>query len=62
MKVAINGLGRIGRAALEAILDTLQLEGVAINDIVLLRHKSFYAHGTNLVLRYFGTWINRAYC
>ena len=34
MKVAINGLGRIGRAALKIILDTPQLELVAVNDIV----------------------------
>ena len=34
MKVAINGLGRIGRAALKIILDTPQLEVVAVNDIV----------------------------
>jgi glyceraldehyde 3-phosphate dehydrogenase len=34
-KVAINGLGRIGRAALKIILDTPELELVAANDIVL---------------------------
>ena len=33
-KVAINGLGRIGRAALKVILDTPGLELVAVNDIV----------------------------
>ncbi len=33
-KVAINGLGRIGRAALKIVLDTPQLELVAVNDIV----------------------------
>ena len=33
-KVAINGLGRIGRAALKIILDTPQLELVAINDLI----------------------------
>ena len=33
-KIAINGLGRIGRAALKIILDTPQLEVVAVNDIV----------------------------
>lgn len=32
-KVAINGLGRIGRAALKIILDTPELELVAVNDI-----------------------------
>ena len=32
-KVAINGLGRIGRAALKIIMDTPELELVAVNDI-----------------------------
>ncbi|MDX9864291.1 MAG: glyceraldehyde 3-phosphate dehydrogenase NAD-binding domain-containing protein [Anaerolineaceae bacterium] len=33
-KIAINGLGRIGRAALKIVLETPQLELVAVNDIV----------------------------
>jgi glyceraldehyde 3-phosphate dehydrogenase len=33
-KVAINGLGRIGRAALKILLDTPELELAAVNDIV----------------------------
>jgi glyceraldehyde 3-phosphate dehydrogenase len=33
-RVAINGLGRIGRAALKIILETPELELVALNDIV----------------------------
>jgi glyceraldehyde 3-phosphate dehydrogenase len=33
-KIGINGLGRIGRAALKIILDTPELEIAAINDIV----------------------------
>mgnify|MGYP006277402831 CR=1 FL=1 len=33
-KVAINGLGRIGRAALKILLDTPELDLVAINDLV----------------------------
>ena len=32
--IAINGLGRIGRAALKIILDTPDLELIAVNDIV----------------------------
>jgi glyceraldehyde 3-phosphate dehydrogenase len=32
--IAINGLGRIGRAALKILLDTPDLELVAVNDIV----------------------------
>ncbi len=48
-KVAINGLGRIGRATLKILLDTPGLEPVAINDLVpaenlayLLRYDSVY--------------------
>ncbi len=48
-KVAINGLGRIGRATLKIILDTPELELVAINDLVptdnlayLLRYDTVY--------------------
>jgi glyceraldehyde 3-phosphate dehydrogenase len=33
-RVAINGLGRIGRAALKIILDTPELDLVAVNDII----------------------------
>ncbi len=32
-KVAINGLGRIGRATLKIVLDMPELELVAVNDI-----------------------------
>jgi len=48
-RIAINGLGRIGRAALKIILDTHSLELVAVNDIVpienivyLLKYDSVY--------------------
>ena len=48
-KIAINGMGRIGRAALKLILDTPNLELVAVNDIVsaeniayLLKYDSVY--------------------
>lgn len=34
MKIAINGMGRIGRASLKIILETPELDLVAINDIV----------------------------
>jgi glyceraldehyde 3-phosphate dehydrogenase len=64
-KVAINGLGRIGRAALKIILDTPQLEVVAVNDIVpvenivyLLKYDTVYGRyektvesdGSNLII------------
>lgn len=49
MKIAINGMGRIGRAALKIIMDTPELELVAVNDIVaiesivyLLKYDSVY--------------------
>jgi len=48
-KMAINGLGRIGRAAFKIILDTPDLELVAVNDLVdpenlayLLKYDSVY--------------------
>jgi glyceraldehyde 3-phosphate dehydrogenase len=40
-KVAINGLGRIGRAALKLILDTPGLELVAVNDIGSLENMAY---------------------
>ncbi len=48
-RVAINGLGRIGRAALKIILDSSQLELAAVNDLIpadnlayLLRYDTVY--------------------
>ena len=48
-RIAINGFGRIGRAALKIILDTPELEVVAINDLMsvdnaayLLQYDSVY--------------------
>ena len=38
MKIAINGMGRIGRAALKLILDTEGLELVAVNDIISIEN------------------------
>lgn len=50
-RVAINGLGRIGRAALKVLLDTPDLELVAANDLIpteeivyLLKYDSAYGH------------------
>ncbi len=49
MNIAINGMGRIGRAALKVILDTPELELLAVNDIIsieniayLLKYDSVY--------------------
>ncbi len=36
MKIAINGMGRIGRAALKVIIETEELNVVAVNDIVAI--------------------------
>lgn len=33
-KIAINGLGRIGRAVLKIVVDTPQLELAAVNDLI----------------------------
>lgn len=38
MRVAINGLGRIGRATLRELQSTLDLELVAANDLVSLEN------------------------
>src|SRR5215213_8175306 len=41
VKVAINGLGRIGRAALKLVLDTPELDLVAVNDIGPLENMAY---------------------
>jgi len=41
MKIAINGMGRIGRAALKVILETPELELVAVNDIVSIENIAY---------------------
>lgn len=55
-KVAINGLGRIGRAALKVIMDTPELELVAANDVIspenivyLLKYDSVYGRSARPV-------------
>jgi glyceraldehyde 3-phosphate dehydrogenase len=40
-KVAINGLGRIGRATLKLVLDTQELELVAVNDIGTVENMAY---------------------
>jgi len=56
-KIAINGFGRIGRAALKIIMETPGLEVVAINDLMsidnaayLLRYDSVYGKYKNEVI------------
>ncbi len=41
MKIGINGMGRIGRAALKVINDTPGLEVVAVNDIVSIENTAY---------------------
>jgi len=41
MKIAINGMGRIGRAALKVILETPELKLVAVNDIVTTENTAY---------------------
>ncbi len=40
-RIAINGFGRIGRAALKVISDTLEMEVVAVNDLLNLRNAAY---------------------
>ena len=40
-KIAINGMGRIGRAALKVILETPELDLVAVNDIVSIENIAY---------------------
>jgi glyceraldehyde 3-phosphate dehydrogenase len=40
-KIAINGLGRIGRAALKLIMETPELELVAVNDIGSIENMAY---------------------
>ena len=40
-KIAINGFGRIGRAALKVILDTPDMEVIAINDLMTLENAAY---------------------
>jgi glyceraldehyde 3-phosphate dehydrogenase len=51
-KVAINGLGRIGRAALKIIRDTPELELVAVNDIADVDNIAYLLRGDTVYGRY----------
>ena len=41
MRIGINGMGRIGRAALKVINETPDLEVVAVNDIVSIENTAY---------------------
>ena len=51
-KVAINGLGRIGRATLKLVLDTPELELVAVNDIGTLENMAYLIEYDTVYGRY----------
>ena len=51
-KVAINGLGRIGRAALKLVVDTPELELVAVNDIGSLENMAYLLRYDTVYGRY----------
>ena len=50
--IAINGLGRIGRAALKIIMDTPGLELVAVNDIVPIENIAYLLKYDTVYRRY----------
>jgi len=41
MKIGINGFGRIGRASLKVILETPELEVIAINDLLTIENAAY---------------------
>jgi glyceraldehyde 3-phosphate dehydrogenase len=43
-KVAINGLGRIGRAILKLVIDEPTVELVAVNDLVDVENLAYLLH------------------
>jgi glyceraldehyde 3-phosphate dehydrogenase len=51
-KVAINGLGRIGRAALKLLMETPDLELVAVNDIGSLENMAYLLRYDSVYRRY----------
>ena len=50
--VAINGLGRIGRAALKVILETPELKLVAANDVAVAENLVYLLHYDTVYGRY----------
>ena len=52
MKVAINGLGRIGRATLKILLDTPDIEVVAVNDLVPIANLAYLMRFDTVYGRY----------
>ena len=51
-KVAINGLGRIGRAILKLVIDEPSMELVAVNDLVDVKNLSYLLRFDTVYGRY----------
>jgi glyceraldehyde 3-phosphate dehydrogenase len=51
-KIAINGLGRIGRAALKIVLDTPDLELAAVNDLIPVDNLAYLINYDSVYGRY----------
>lgn len=51
-RIAINGFGRIGRAALKVIMDTPGLEVVAVNDLLTLENAAYLLKYDSVYGRY----------
>jgi glyceraldehyde 3-phosphate dehydrogenase len=60
-RVAINGLGRIGRAALKILLDTDGLDLVAVNDIASADNLAYLRTYDTVYGRY-GREVRRSSC
>ena len=54
-KVAINGFGRIGRATLKIIMDTPNLEIVAVNDLMNIENAAYLLMQDSIYGKYQGT-------
>ena len=51
-KIAINGLGRIGRAALKMVLETPELELAAVNDLIPVENLAYLINYDSVYGRY----------
>lgn len=55
VRIAINGLGRIGRAALKIILDTPELDVIAVNDLLAPENLAYLFKFDTVYGRYSGS-------
>jgi glyceraldehyde 3-phosphate dehydrogenase len=54
-RIAINGFGKIGRAALKVVLDTPGLELIAFNDLMSVENAAYLLRHDNVYGKYPGT-------